>query len=72
MRSSMAISCKFGHSISNSVLKKPDSMILTYEKWNISCHISKQGRHSHQQLQPYSVAGEPKETQEEEDLPSRL
>jgi len=47
-------------------------MILTYEKWNISCHISKQGRHNHQQLQPYSVADKPKETQEEEYLPSRL
>ena len=25
------------------------------EKWNISCHINKQGCHNHQQFQPFSV-----------------
>ena len=34
------------------------------EKWNIPCHISKQRRHSHQQLQSSRVRVNPEETQE--------
>ena len=32
------------------------NMLYVCEKWNISCHISKQRCHSHQQLQPSNVS----------------
>ena len=37
--------------LSNQVLKR----WFIFQKWNISCHINKQGCHSHQQLQPSYV-----------------
>ena len=43
-------------------------MVLGSEKWTISCHISKQGYHSHQQLQPSSEPVSPQGNQEEENI----
>lgn len=43
---------------------------MTCEKWNISCHISKQGRHSHQWSWPSTWTGKPWETQGWKEYPT--